>query len=67
MAGIMKTAAVVSVLAAVCFTVLYSFTGAGVYLSLAITFGTIAYHFCMRLLVGLIYNRSRIVRLIRRK
>ena len=58
MAVVMKSVAAVSVLAAVCFSVLYNYTGEGVFLSLAITFGTIAYHFCMRLAVGLIFNAS---------
>lgn len=54
-----KTMCVISVgsvlLCAVC-SVLYGFLGAGVFYSLAITFGTIAYHFLMRLTVGYIFN-----------
>ncbi len=50
MAVVMKSVAAVSVLAAVCFSVLYNYTGEGVFLSLAITFGTLA--------VGLIFNAS---------
>lgn len=45
-----------------CFTatiiaaILYRCLGEDMYLTLAITFGTTAYHFGMRLLVGLLYN-----------
>ncbi len=35
---------------------LYLITKNGILLSIAITFGTIAYHFLMRLIVGAIYN-----------
>ena len=38
------------------FTVLFQFYPADAILSLAITAGTICYHFAMRLLVGLLYN-----------
>lgn len=37
-------------------TVLYRCLDGDIYLTLAITFGTTAYHFGMRLLVGLLYN-----------
>lgn len=37
-------------------TILYHRLGGDIYLTLAITFGTTAYHFGMRLLVGLLYN-----------
>ncbi len=37
-------------------SLLYKSTSAGILLSLAITFGTITYHFVMRLLVALVFN-----------
>lgn len=58
MAKLMKTVAVSSVLLTVCFSVLYIIFRGGVFLTLAITFGTVAYHFCMRLIVGLIFNAT---------
>ena len=56
MPKIMKTVAVAAPVLTAVFAVLYQFFPLVVYLSLAITFGTIAYHFVMRLIVGLIYN-----------
>ena len=56
MPKIMKTVAVAAPVLTAVFAVLYHFFPFGAYLSLAITFGTIAYHFVMRLIVGLIYN-----------
>ena len=56
MPKIMKTVAVAAPVLTEVFAVLYQFFPFGAYLSLAITFGTIAYHFVMRLIVGLIYN-----------
>ena len=50
----MKASAVISVALTILFTVLfytYSFP-----VSFAITFGTFSYHFCMRLLVGEVFN-----------
>ena len=38
------------------FTILYAVSQKGIWLTLAITFGTISYHFFMRLLVGFLYN-----------
>lgn len=54
MAKIMYLCASASVALTVLFTVLFHFCGFPI--SLAITFGTIAYHFCMRLLVGGVFN-----------
>lgn len=56
MAKTMKLAALLSVIATVCFSVIYIYNGVSVFLSLAITFGTIAFHLCLRLLVGGLYN-----------
>ena len=57
MAKMMKSIAVVSVLATLILTVLYQKMNIGLLLSLAITAGTIAYHFVMRLAVGGVVNR----------
>lgn len=56
MAGRMK--AITFVLAGVTFLCIlfYCITHRGIWETLAITFGTIFYHFCMRLLIGLFYN-----------
>lgn len=52
----MKIIAVVSVLLTVIFTVLYQIKPFEACLTIAITSGTVSYHFLMRLLVGGIYN-----------
>ena len=54
MAKAMKTCAIIFVALTVLFTVLY-FTYS-IPVSFAITFGTFSYHFCMRLLVGEVFN-----------
>lgn len=53
---LIKVSALLSFICFVYFTVLYVLDKLGVYLSLAVTFGTIAYHLCMRLIVGLIFD-----------
>ncbi|MBR4015057.1 MAG: hypothetical protein IKI88_02495, partial [Anaerotignum sp.] len=55
MPRIMKSAALLSGVLTVITTILYHTYGYG--LSLAITFGTTAYHFGMRLLVGAIFDQ----------
>ena len=62
MAKIMKTAAWVSLLLTALWAALYLNMGLNLFLALAITFGTTAYHFAMRLAVGgvidsLLHNR----------
>ena len=52
----MNAMAVLSFLGTVLAALLFHGSGRGLYLTLAITFGTTFYHFGMRLLVGLIYN-----------
>ena len=52
MAKIMKLWAVVAAVGTVALAGLYVKTSMGIMLSLAITFGTVAYHLIMRLLVG---------------
>ena len=52
----MKIISVVSILALICFSLAYLFTDVNFFLTLAITFGTVAYHFCIRLIVGSFFN-----------
>lgn len=56
-ARIVKTSALVSVLLTILFTVLYKASSSSIVLSMAITFGTVSYHFLMRLVVGYIIDR----------
>lgn len=56
MSKVMKTLAFVFLAGTVIFIISYQVTSVEILLSLAITFGTFAYHFIMRLLVGLVYN-----------
>ena len=56
MPKIMKFVSVMSVTATIVFSVFYIFNSLPVFRSLAITFGTIAYHFCVRLMVGALFN-----------
>lgn len=56
MAKVVKGTAFVSVLLTIIFVILYQQSDMDLWLTMAITFGTIAYHFCMRLLVGLVVN-----------
>ena len=59
MTGLKRTVILISalvVMLTIACGVIYSRTGSGLAFSLAITFGTISYHFLMRLAVGLIFN-----------
>ena len=56
MAKIIKMTSVITVLAAICFFLLYYFINIGLFLTAAITFGTAAYHFCIRLVIGMLFN-----------
>ena len=56
MAKTMKIIAILSLLLTVICTLLHIKIANDIMLTLAITFGTIAYHFCMRLLVGEVIN-----------
>lgn len=58
MKKVMKTTMVVAVLATIVFTILYRTTENGVILSLAITAGTISYHFVMRYAVAGIFRHT---------
>lgn len=57
MAKIMKWSALLSTVLTLVFGVVYGLAGQGFALTLAITFGTTAYHFVMRLLVGFFMDR----------
>lgn len=47
---------VIAVISTICFSMIYQFTYADFFLSLAVTSGTISYHFCIRLIVGMLFN-----------
>ena len=51
-----KVFALIVVVVTVIFSMVYQFTAVPAILSLAITFGTISYHFVMRLAVGYLIN-----------
>lgn len=38
------------------FGILYCYLGAGIFLSMAVTFGTVSYHFCVRFLTAFVIN-----------
>ena len=54
----MKSTMVFAVLATIVFTILYRITENGVLLSLAITAGTISYHFVMRYTVAGVFSHT---------
>lgn len=56
MAKTMKKTAVISLLLTIVFCLLYRVNSNSVIFSLAITFGTIAYHFIIRLVVGYLFD-----------
>ena len=56
MAKTMKKISIISLLLTICFFVLYRITDYRVLVPFAITFGTIAYHFIIRLMVGTVVN-----------
>ena len=56
MARTMRLTAILSLAGTLLLSALYRATSGGVWLSLAITCGTVAYHIIMRLLVGLAFN-----------
>ena len=58
MAKMMKSIAILCVVACVIFGILNMILDTGAWLSLTITFGTIVYHFVMRLLVGHIFDKT---------
>ena len=58
MARNMKFIAVLSILLTAAGAALYALTQISAFLTLALTFGTTAYHFWMRLIVGWIYDRT---------
>ncbi len=56
MSKVMKFATVFCLMAMFFSIILYRSSGKGLYLTLAVTFGTTVYHLGMRLLVGLLYR-----------
>lgn len=56
MAKTMKFIALLSVIAAICFSILYIYNGMPLFLTLAISFGTTGYHLGIRLVVGTLFN-----------
>ena len=56
MAKTMKLIALLSLAATIFFSAIYIYNNTPVFLSLSITFGTTAYHFCFRLIVGNMFN-----------
>ena len=56
MVKFIKIGPVVFLLVAIVCAVGYQVTGTGIFLTMAITFGTTAYHFIMRWMVAFIYN-----------
>ena len=57
MAKSMKFIGAASLAAAILFGILYSLSKTGLWLTLTITFATIAYHFIMRLMIGILFDR----------
>lgn len=56
MSIIMKTISIITITLTICFSIIFSFTNNGLFLTLAITLGTIAYHFTIRLIIGYLYD-----------
>lgn len=56
MAKTMKIIALMAALTTITFALLYKFTDRDILLTFAITFGTIAYHFIIRLIIGTVIN-----------
>lgn len=52
----MKTITIIAILSTITFAIFYRNTGSGVFLTLAITAGTITYHFVMRYMVAGIFR-----------
>ncbi len=58
MTKLLKAVPIMSFISTVVLGILYKITSLGILLTLAITFGTITYHFAMRLFVALVYNST---------
>lgn len=56
MKKVINTVSVITVTATIFFSFFYYFTSKKLFLTMAITFGTTAYHFCIRLLIGALLN-----------
>lgn len=57
MARLIRTTAILTVAVTIFFSALYRVTRTSLYLTLSITFGTLAYHIVMRLIVGEAFDR----------
>ena len=57
MAKAMKRISVITLLLAICFYFLYQITMSRIWIPFAVTFGTTAYHFMIRLLVGVVVDK----------
>lgn len=57
MKKIMNSTAVIAAVCTIIFIILYEIYQQDIWLTLAITFGTIGYHFVMRLVIGLVVNK----------
>lgn len=57
MAKNMKNITVSGIILLILFSALYILFQADIFLTMSITFGTISYHFCMRLIVGYVVDR----------
>lgn len=56
MAKQMKRISIISLLLTICFYFLYQITNQRIFFPLTITFGTIAYHFTIRLIIGTLFH-----------
>lgn len=56
MSRVMKIISIVTIISTIIFSYIYITINKGIYLTLAISFGTTAYHFIMRLIIGYIVN-----------
>lgn len=56
MANIMKKISVITFVMTICFSILFQVTKNEMMIPFAVTFGTIAYHFIIRLVVGTLYD-----------
>lgn len=56
MSRVMKIISIVTIISTIIFSYIYITINKDIYLTLAISFGTTAYHFIMRLIVGYIVN-----------
>ena len=56
MASVMKKIALITIVLTIVFCALFHYFNNGIFFTLAITFGTTAYHFSMRLMIGYVID-----------